>query len=139
MFSEGSSTTSDGDEDDYDDEIVEKNMLIWLDSNNDVADKNCRKTIATLKQIIEDSKPLNDLDKAVEEITQSSDKNIFLITSGAFGAKVVPIIHELPQIASIFVFCGNKSYHEQWANKWSKIKGVHTTMDDLYDKLKDAI
>jgi hypothetical protein len=52
---------------------------------------------------------------------------------------LVPIINDMPQIDSVFVFCGNKAFHEQWANKWSKTKGVFTEISDMGDVVKDAI
>jgi hypothetical protein len=80
-----------------------------------------------------------DADKCVQQLKKSSDKNIFMIVSGAFGQNIVPIIHEMPQIESIFVFCGNKAFHEQWAKNWSKIKGVFTEIGDVADAVTSDV
>ena len=62
-----------------------------------------------------------------------------MIVSGAFGQNLVPIIHDLPQIDSIFVFCGNKDFHKQWAKNWSKIKGVFTEISDLCTAVEHVV
>jgi tetratricopeptide (TPR) repeat protein len=144
LFSEGniSSTTSDTDDDDYDDSddsIDEKNILVWLDSNNDVTENSYRRTIANLQQTIKMIHTFTDPDKCVELLAQSRNNHAFMIISGAFGQNLVPIIHELPQITSIFVFCGNKPFHDEWAKKWSKIKGVFTEIVDLCTAFKHDV
>ncbi|CAF1536673.1 unnamed protein product, partial [Rotaria sp. Silwood1] len=50
-----------------------------------------------------------------------------MLVSGSLGQIVIEHIHNLPQIDAIFVFCGNKTKHEQWTKTWYKIKGVHTS------------
>jgi hypothetical protein len=41
-------------------------------------------------------------------------------------------------VDSIFIFCGNKKYHEQWTKEWSKIKGVFTEITPICEALKQA-
>jgi tetratricopeptide (TPR) repeat protein len=41
-------------------------------------------------------------------------------------------------VDSIFIFCGNKKYHEQWAKDWPKIKGVFTEISPICEALKKA-
>lgn len=50
----------------------------------------------------------------------------YVIKSGAFGRGFVPEVHALVHLEAIFVFCGNKSYHQHWARERTKIRGVHT-------------
>ncbi|CAF1269567.1 unnamed protein product, partial [Didymodactylos carnosus] len=42
----------------------------------------------------------------------------------------------MPQIDSIYIFCGNKSRHEQWAKEWPKVKGVYTDILPIREALK---
>ena len=65
------------------------------------------------------------------------DENIFLIVSGALGSTSVPKVHPVSQINSIFVFCGNKSRHEQWAKDWVKVTGVYTDIESICEVLKE--
>jgi tetratricopeptide (TPR) repeat protein len=44
----------------------------------------------------------------------------------------------MSQVDSIFIFCGNKKRHEQWAKEWPKIKGVFTDIKPICEALKQA-
>ena len=61
-----------------------------------------------------------------------------MIISGALGQHIVPRVHNLTQVDSIFIFCSNKKRHEEWAKDWSKIKGVFTEIGSICDALKEA-
>jgi hypothetical protein len=41
-------------------------------------------------------------------------------------------------VDSIFIFCGNKKRHEEWAEEWSKTKGVFTEIKPICETLKQA-
>ncbi|CAF5138369.1 unnamed protein product, partial [Rotaria sp. Silwood1] len=42
----------------------------------------------------------------------------------------------MPQLESVYVFCRNKSHHEQWANKVPKIKGTYTKIKPICKALQ---
>jgi tetratricopeptide (TPR) repeat protein len=50
----------------------------------------------------------------------------------------MPRIHDMSQVDSIFIFCGNKEHHEQWAKGYLKIKGVFTKISPICKALKEA-
>ena len=54
------------------------------------------------------------------------------------GQDIVPRVHTMSQVDSIFIFCGNKKYHEQWTKDWPKIKGVFTEIKPICEALKQA-
>ncbi|CAF3887602.1 unnamed protein product [Rotaria sp. Silwood1] len=73
-------------------------------------------------------------------LTDLTDEKISFIVSDAFGQHIVPLIHEIPQIKSIYVFCGvNKSNYEAWAKEYEKIKGVFTQIESICDRLKQDV
>ncbi|CAF1443899.1 unnamed protein product [Adineta steineri] len=45
----------------------------------------------------------------------------------------------MPPLDTIYIFCGNKSRHEGWVQKWAKIKGVHTNIKDICQALQLAV
>jgi hypothetical protein len=59
------------------------------------------------------------------------DRRVFLISSGSLGAKIVPQIHELPQVYAMYIYCANVKYHAEWAQKYPKVRVVCDN-DDLY-------
>jgi hypothetical protein len=61
-----------------------------------------------------------------------------MIISGSLGQHIVPRVHNMSQVDSIFIFCGNEKHHEQWTKEWSKIKGVFTKITPICEALKQA-
>jgi hypothetical protein len=105
--------------------ITEENLetfsLLWLDASvNDVqenidAQQQLRTSINYLKTF-------EDGDKCEEYIRSvPKDDRIILIISGRFGEIIVPRIHSLRQISSIYVYCKDKKRHETWANQFKKV------------------
>ncbi|CAF0757700.1 unnamed protein product [Adineta steineri] len=52
---------------------------------------------------------------------------------------IMPLMNDIPQLHSVYIFSNNKSQHEEWTTKWQKIKNVHTNIDDLCQVLKTGI
>jgi len=102
-------------------ENLETFSLLWLDASvNDVqenidAQQQLRTSINYLKTF-------EDGDKCEEYIRSvPKDDRIVLIISGRFGEIIVPRIHSLRQISSIYVYCKDKKRHEKWANQFKKV------------------
>ncbi|CAF1025684.1 unnamed protein product [Adineta ricciae] len=127
------------DDDQHDINARQGLLLIWLDSNFDPRSFEHITSIALFQQIIPTVKPCTDKKHCMRYIQSAQECKIFLISSGSFGEEVVPNVHDMPQIDSIFIFCGNKPRHEQWARKWSKVRGVFTEPISICKALQMAI
>nr|ACD54747.1 tetratricopeptide 2-like protein [Adineta vaga] len=115
-------------------------LLVWLDGNIDeVNDQDSIKTISKFKETIGTVYTFTDVDKCVKFIDTMDEETTFIITSGAFGQTTVSVVHDKPQIIAIYIYCGNKSRHEQWANQWAKVKGVYTEVKPICAALKNEI
>ena len=117
--------------------IAQNFILIWLDPTIDQSNEDCSNSIGKLRRIVNTIKIFTDPDECLSFISEMKDENIFLVVPGALGSTIVPKIHLMSQINSIFVFCGNKSRHEQWAKDWVKVKGVYTDIDSICQVLKE--
>lgn len=106
--------------------------LFWLASNIDQIKEKNQPAFASLERLSKSIEVFTDnhayLDHLMED--QSSEK-IILLASGSIGQSAVPIIHDMAQIDSIFIFCLNKSLHERWSKEFSKIKGVFNHIDEM--------
>ena len=67
-----------------------------------------------------------------------SNEKACMIISGSLGQHIVPQVHNMSQVDSIFIFCSDKEYHEQWITEWSKIKGIFTEILPICEALKQA-
>ena len=58
--------------------------------------------------------------------------------SGSLGQHIVPTVHDMSQVDSIFIFCDNKEHQEEWTKNWFKVKGVFTEIKPICEALKKA-
>lgn len=71
-------------------------------------------------------------ERCVQFIKETCEqKRVFLIASGALAQKVVPQIHELPQVYAIYIYCVSVDFHRGWSKKFDKVRVV-TDNDDTH-------
>ena len=122
-----------------DSELIETDLesftIIWLDTF-----VNESENLKTQNQLGKLSKQLKIFDNrdAFELYIQSISitEHIVLIVSGRLGREIVPQIHKIEQIISIYVYCSNKKLNEEWSKIYSKIKGVLTTQKELIEQIR---
>ncbi len=61
-----------------------------------------------------------------------------MISSGALGQTTVPVVHDKPQVNTIYIFCKAKAYHEKWTKEWPKVADVYTDITPICEALKQA-
>jgi hypothetical protein len=100
--------------------------LIWLDTNTDVNQN--RDAEEKLRPVINHFKRFENVKQCKKYIEQCSKQDqIVLITSGQLGKEIVPGIHHLPQVVSIYIFCYNVEAHKIWAFEHTKVKSLRKT------------
>jgi hypothetical protein len=108
--------------------------LIWLDAtvNNSQENINAQHQ---LRKSINHLKTFTDSDQCERYIRSVSvDDQIVLVVSGHLGQVIVPRIHRLRQISSIYVYCMDKAKNEQWSNQFEKVNYIlssHYEMESL--------
>jgi tetratricopeptide (TPR) repeat protein len=98
-------------------QVVQNVLLIWLDNNMDDNSNDYCNTISQLRRAV-------------------STINTF--TNGEECIQFLEDLHNMSQVDWIFIFCGNKKYHEQWVKQWPKIKGVFTEISQICEALKQT-
>ncbi|CAF3985218.1 unnamed protein product [Rotaria sp. Silwood1] len=58
-----------------------------------------------------------------------------MIVSGQLGKEIVPSVHNLQQVISIYVYCMNKEINEQWASRFTKVKAIVVHLDELISRI----
>ena len=116
--------------------ILQNFVLIWLDANFDASKKYFETSLERLRGIVGSITTFTDADQCVDFLSEVQNEMVFMIISGSLGQFIIPLIHEWPQLDSIYVLCENQSIHEQWNGSISKIKGVHTDIEPIYEKLR---
>ena len=118
--------------------MVQNVILIWLDSNIDDNNEDCHNTISQLRRVVNTINTFTDGDQCLQFINNIDNQKACMIISGSLGEYIVPRIHDMSQVDSVFIFCGNKKRHEQWTKEWSKIKGVFTDISPICEAIKQA-
>ncbi|CAF4956770.1 unnamed protein product [Rotaria sp. Silwood1] len=59
-----------------------------------------------------------------------------MIVSGQLGREIIPSIHELQQVISIYVYCIDKKGHEQWARNFAKVKAIILDLNELISRIE---
>jgi hypothetical protein len=54
-------------------------------------------------------------------IRQKKNDEILLIVTGQIGRQVVPTLHSLSQLTTVFVYCMDKEGNEKWSKTYSKV------------------
>ncbi|CAF3605602.1 unnamed protein product [Rotaria sp. Silwood1] len=116
--------------------VIQNFLLVWLDANIDASNDDFKTSIQHLQHIVASITTFTNAQECVKFLNDIKNEKIFMIVSGTLGQQIVPKVESWPQIDSIYVFCGNKSVHEQWAKKILKIKGVHTKIEHICEVLK---
>ena len=116
--------------------ILQNFLLVWLDANFNESNADFKNSLKYLRRVVASIETFAGAKECVEFLDQIKKEKAFLIVSGSLGWQVVPEIESKPQLEAVYVFCGNKSAHEQWANKITKVKGVYTDIKPICKALQ---
>jgi tetratricopeptide (TPR) repeat protein len=116
-------------------QIAQDVRLVWLDGNIDTSNPDCQNTLTRLRRVVHTMDTFTVIDPCVDFLRKIHDEKVFMVVSGSLSLNVIPIVHSMTQIDSIFVFCGHKARYEHLMTDWSKVKGVLTHIDTICKSL----
>ncbi|CAF1165088.1 unnamed protein product [Adineta ricciae] len=117
------------------DQQLEIFCIAWLDDNTQATDN--RETEQHLRSIINRLKRFRNVEECERFIKdRSTDDRIILITSGRLGRKIVPAIHSIRQIISVYIYCMDEAGNKEWSKIYTKVKAVMTQLDKLVLRIK---
>ena len=77
-----------------------------------------------------------DPDDCIDFITGISEEKVSLIIHVSLAPLVVPLIHEVPQLYTIYMFSATDiETEEEWAKKYTKTKGFFTQVTSIHEQL----
>ncbi|CAF3548332.1 unnamed protein product [Rotaria sp. Silwood1] len=115
-------------------------IVIWLDRGVGCNKSNQRLKTDLRGLIRRRLLTFDDPDKCIDHITGAFiTKQVFLITSNTFGEHIVPLIYELSNIQTIYIYCGDKKKAEAWTKSYKKISGIFTKSHELLDKIRNDV
>ncbi|CAF1395098.1 unnamed protein product [Rotaria sp. Silwood1] len=117
-------------------EIIQNFLLVWLDVQVDESTDDFRNSIKHLRQTVNTIEIFDDENECINYITQIQNEKAFFIISGTLCQSIVPRIHQLNQLYSIYVFCRQPSKYEEWAKDWPKVKSIVTEITSICDSVR---
>ena len=75
-----------------------------------------------LRKTVNHLRKFADIHQCEQHIKQTlKDDQLILIVRSELGQQIVPSIHELPQISSIYVHYADKCNNNEWTKKFNKV------------------
>ncbi len=97
-----------------DDRIIQNFRLVWLDSNIDGIDNGDYIDVTRkLRQVVNAVKIFTNVDECIDFMTDIEEEQIFMVISGTFNQVIVPTIHDMAHIHSVYIFYKDEAQHEQ--------------------------
>jgi hypothetical protein len=103
------------------DDNLEIFSLIWLDDNINSQERQDKQR--KLRCVINHLRIFEDEHECQQYIQKrSKEDRLVIIVSDQLGQKMVPRIHQLRQVSSIYVYGKDKNSSEQWTSEFSKVR-----------------
>jgi hypothetical protein len=97
--------------------VVQNFLLIWFNSTIIERDNNYQNLITHLRSIVNNIHLFKDADQCVDFLTDIDYKKVLLIITGDLDQSIVPLIHDTPQLDSIYLFSQTKTTDKQWTKE----------------------
>ncbi|CAF2130917.1 unnamed protein product [Rotaria magnacalcarata] len=91
-------------------------LVIWVNGNLDSNNEDYQNTLEQLRAVVREVILFTTSAQCIQYLNGMGDEKAFIISSGALGQSLVNEIHTMTQVDVIYIFCGDKVRHEQWAN-----------------------
>ncbi|CAF0737152.1 unnamed protein product [Adineta steineri] len=112
--------------------VLQKSILVWLDQQS-------QHDLRSFQDIITTIYTFSDVDECIYFIITLEDKKVCLILSNVCSDKLVPLIDDIPQIDSIYLFSATTLDYDLPKNKSSKVKGTFSQIESVRTELKKDV
>jgi len=93
--------------------IVENFIIIWLDPNIKDSNEDFQDSIVQLRSIVNSISTFDNLNQCIDCIIRPRPEKLFVIVSNILGPSLLPCIHTVAQLQSVYVLCNEKSNKER--------------------------
>jgi tetratricopeptide (TPR) repeat protein len=107
--------------------IIDDFAIIWLDHNIE-KNRDDRDTKALMRRMVRGRLLTFDNSNQCTNhvLTKLTTQRIIFIVSNTFGPHAVSLIHDVPQIKTIYVYCRNREYAALWSKPYKKVSNIFT-------------
>ena len=119
-------------------QVLQNYRLVWVDAGIDESNGDCQHILVQLRNVVNGIKIFQDSDTCVDFLQNVVDEKVFVIASSLLGKDLIPRIHSMSQVDTIYIFCDDEARHKAWSEQWSKIKGVYTRIERICEALRQS-
>ncbi|CAF1362679.1 unnamed protein product [Adineta steineri] len=120
--------------------MVQNYTLLWLNECTGEANEDYQNISTQLKTITDNVNVFKQRDLCIDYLTDAhEDIKSFLVVKETMAQQIMPLINDIPQLHSIYIFNDTNILNEESIRKWQKVKSVHTNIDDLCQGLQLSI
>jgi len=94
--------------------------ILWLDSEVNNSEENLT-TQQKLFHAFDNVEVFEDENVCQQFIESEQEQPILLIVSGRLSRRIIPTIDRLEHVLGIYIYCMDKSRHEEWAKDYVKV------------------
>lgn len=116
--------------------FIQNYLLMWYDPTFDESNDKFHNSITRLRCIVNTIDTFNDADQCIDSLTDINDEKVFLIVTDIVEQDMISLVHDIPQLHSIYIYCDKQSNEELWMKKYLKIKGIFTHVDPICELLE---
>ena len=116
--------------------LIQNFLLVWLDVNLNESKADFKNSLERLRNVVASISTFKNVAECIKFLNEINEEKVFMIVSGTLGRQVVPDFESMPQVQSIYIFCGTKAIHEEWASKIPKVKGVYAEIEPICNALQ---
>jgi hypothetical protein len=100
---------------------LETFSVFWINGKVN-KDEKSQYTDRKLRAIINHLKIFEYVDECQRYIqTMAKEDRFVLIVNDRYSQKLIPTIHHLPQVSSIYIYCADEHINKQWTKGFSKV------------------
>ena len=93
-------------------------------------------SISHLREIVNSVQTFDNVDECIKTLADVGEEKVFLIVSEELGEEITPLLHRLPQIKYIYVFCPKNQECQKWAKQYHKVHGTYETISCVCEQMK---
>lgn len=100
---------------------VENLVLMWADAsvNSNKENLQAQATLTKTHNRLKKFQSVTDCEQAIQQLSKTD--RVILIVSGSFGKELIPRVHELEQVLTIYIFCMDQARYLEWARDYKKV------------------
>ncbi|CAF1187864.1 unnamed protein product [Adineta steineri] len=119
--------------------IIQNFFLIWIDSNMNKFSINYQDIITQLRRIVNTIYTYTNINTCIDFLSKIGIEKTFLIVSSSLCEELIPLIHDISQLDTIYIFDTEKAIAGEYINKWSKVKGPYLQILSICEALEQDI